>query len=117
MGDFTRQEKVIIYFLSFVLIIGIGVDFYRKRNLKPQLGISTFKIEELNPPAQGSPAVNVNQSDIEQLLQLPGIGPKLAERIVKYRNAHGPFNQPQDLLKVDGIGTKKLADIEKLLSF
>jgi competence protein ComEA len=38
------------------------------------------------------------------LTALGGVGPKLAERIVEYRDTHGPFKKPEDLKKVEGVG-------------
>lgn len=55
--------------------------------------------------------VNINTADTVQLATLPGIGPSLAQRIVKYRKESGAFKTPQDLGKVKGIGEKKLAKI------
>lgn len=46
-------------------------------------------------------------------MALPGVGEVLAERIIAYREANGPFARPEDLLNVSGIGEKsygKLAD-------
>ncbi|MNJ03855.1 ComE operon protein 1 [compost metagenome] len=37
---------------------------------------------------------------------MPGIGPSKAKAIVAYREANGPFSEPEDLMKVKGIGTK-----------
>lgn len=48
--------------------------------------------------------VNINRADVKELMTLSGIGRKVAERIVEYRDAHGPFKKPEDLRKVDGIG-------------
>ena len=48
--------------------------------------------------------VNINTATAEELDVLPGIGPALAERIIAYREAHGPFAAPEDLLEVKGIG-------------
>ena len=42
------------------------------------------------------------------LQALPGVGPALARRIVAHREAHGPFRRPADLLRVPGIGAKRL---------
>jgi competence protein ComEA len=53
--------------------------------------------------------VRVNTADAAALEGLPGVGPVLAERIVAYREAHGPFGMIEDLLEVPGIGESKLA--------
>jgi competence protein ComEA len=48
--------------------------------------------------------VNINTASAKELTTLGGVGPKLAERIVEYRDTHGPFKKPEDLKKVDGVG-------------
>jgi len=48
--------------------------------------------------------VNINTAGVKELSTLDGIRPKVAERIVAYREAHGPFKKPEDLKKVDGVG-------------
>jgi len=55
--------------------------------------------------------VDLNTANVEELDTLPGIGPKTAQAIVEYRETHGPFTSPEDLLQVRGIGPKKLAAI------
>lgn len=56
--------------------------------------------------------ININQADKSQLETLPGIGPKLAERIIAYRNENGFFETPEDIQKVSGIGEKKFNDLK-----
>ena len=59
------------------------------------------------PMAQTAPApLNLNEITVEQLDELPGIGPALAERIVAYRDAHGPFTRIEELNDVKGIGAR-----------
>ena len=48
--------------------------------------------------------VNVNTAGVKELTTLGGVSPKVAERIVAYREAHGPFKRPEDLKKVEGVG-------------
>lgn len=58
-----------------------------------------------------APPVDVNTASLEELDTLPGIGPALAERIIEYREEHGPFEAPEDLLEVKGIGESVLAGL------
>ncbi|HEV2686821.1 MAG TPA: ComEA family DNA-binding protein [Actinomycetota bacterium] len=51
--------------------------------------------------------VNINSATEADFENLPGIGPVLAQKIVDYRDQHGPFRSIQDLMKVSGIGQKK----------
>ena len=53
--------------------------------------------------------LDLNRASTEDLGALPGIGPSLAERIVKTRQELGRFESVDDLLEVSGIGEKRLA--------
>ena len=70
--------------------------------------------------AAGKPAptakVNINTASVEQLTALPGVGPKLAARIVEYRQKSGTFRSTQELMNVKGVGEKNYAKIEAWLS-
>lgn len=57
----------------------------------------------------GDGRLHLNQATAAELQELPGVGPVLAERIVSFREAHGPFRTIEDLLDVPGIGEAKLA--------
>jgi competence protein ComEA len=59
----------------------------------------------------GDALVNINTATLDQLDSLLGIGPALAQRIITYRDQHGPFRSIQDLLNVSGIGDKKFAEL------
>jgi len=68
---------------------------------------------DASPP--GTP-VNLNRATASELRQLPGIGPVTAERIVAYREQHGPFLTPEDLMEVSGIGSRTLARLAPLVT-
>ena len=66
-------------------------------------------------PAENNPfPINLNTADAELLMELPGIGEVLAERIVEYREEHGPFTSVNELLNIKDIGESRL---EKLLPY
>lgn len=48
--------------------------------------------------------VNINTASVKELQNLDGIGRAVAQRIVEYREAHGPFKRGEDLRKVEGVG-------------
>jgi competence protein ComEA len=59
--------------------------------------------------------IHLSTATIEQLDEIDGIGPTLAERIVEYRDAHGGFRSIQELAEVEGIGEKRLATLREAL--
>ena len=47
--------------------------------------------------------ININSADVKQLMALTGVSRKMAERIVAYRDSHGPFKKASELRKVEGV--------------
>ena len=50
--------------------------------------------------------INLNTATLEELMTLKRIGPKYGQRIIDHREAHGPFEKIEDIMKVKGIGQK-----------
>ena len=57
----------------------------------------------------------INRATTKEFESLDGIGPVLANRIITYRKANGPFTAIEDLLKVPGIGQSKFAQFKEKL--
>ena len=56
--------------------------------------------------AQEQVKININKATVDELVTLKRIGPSYAQRIVDYRSQHGPFQKPEDIMNVRGIGIK-----------
>ena len=111
-------------------ILGVGVVFvmwvgWFQPQLRPTDGSSfptpsselpnTFGEDVKKDNLQTIPSrllVDLNLSSRIELQALPGIGVTLAERIVAYRSNHGDFQDVDDLVKVPGIGKKRLKKLE-----
>ncbi|MHB8793321.1 MAG: helix-hairpin-helix domain-containing protein [Thermoleophilia bacterium] len=60
---------------------------------------------------EGQP-VNLNTATLDQLTSLDGIGPKTAQKIIEYRDAHNGFSSIEELMEVPGIGPAKFEQIK-----
>lgn len=60
--------------------------------------------------------INLNTASEDDLQKIKGIGPKTAERIIKYREEIGGYKKTEQLMEVEGIGEKMYANIEQHLT-
>ncbi|MCS7192161.1 MAG: ComEA family DNA-binding protein [Armatimonadetes bacterium] len=82
----------------------------------PNISLSAsarFKSEIVTKPKERTlkKIVNLNSATETELVELPGIGPALAKRIIEHRQKIGGFKSVEQLLEVRGIGEKKLEQI------
>ncbi|HKF14740.1 MAG TPA: ComEA family DNA-binding protein [Gaiellaceae bacterium] len=66
-------------------------------------------------PAAAGP-VHLNTATVEQLDELPGVGPVTAQKIVDYREQHGAFSSVDDLDAIPGIGPARLEQLRELVA-
>ncbi|GMU96457.1 helix-hairpin-helix domain-containing protein [Ignavibacterium album] len=92
-------------------IINKNVDY--KQEVFDFNNRSFNKIYTKRLPAEKS--INLNKATKQELMNLPGIGEKTAESIIALRDKLNGFKKPEDLLKVKGIGSKKLDNIKKYI--
>ena len=69
-------------------------------------GAAAMELTEPDRAALGAKAagLDINTAGAEELQELPGVGPVLAERIIAWRAENGPFTGPEDVMAVQGIG-------------
>lgn len=105
---------LLIFALSLCLVLGIFIG----RNLKeeyapmPENGTNDYILETQAPM---DPRLDINAATKLQLMELPGIGETLADRIIAYRSDNGPFQSTDELMQVEGIGKNKLKQMEGLI--
>ena len=101
--------------LARVLVDGEQIIVGRVRRAAAPPGGLAGSASTTAPPATGA-LVNLNTATAEQLDTLPGVGPVTAQKILQWRAAHGAFSAVDELLEVDGIGEKTLADLAPLVT-
>lgn len=104
MFNLTPQERQVILFLITVALVGIGINFLTKRYSQMRI------VAYIN---QDTGKVNLNKADQEMLMGVCGIGKKLAERIIEYRQSRGGFKEPDELKNIKGIGKSKYEAIKE----
>ena len=60
--------------------------------------------------------ININTATLALLDNLPGIGPTTAQKIIEYRNLHGPFTNIEDIMNVPGIGPATFDRLQELIT-
>jgi competence protein ComEA len=60
--------------------------------------------------------VNINSATRTELIQIPKIGEKMADRIVEFRKANGPFTRIEEIMNVKGMGEKTFLSIKLYLT-
>jgi competence protein ComEA len=81
--------------------------------------IVSAQTEQAAPAASAAPAkptLNLNTATLEQLETLPGIGRKVAERILEHRTKSGGFKRIEELMNVKGIGEKSFLKLKPLIA-
>ena len=93
-GAFTRPEDI-------MNVNGIGAAKFRA--IQGRITVSGTSIT-----SSTDGLIDINRASAKELEQLTGVGPATAKRIVEYRQLHGNFTRPEDLINVRGIGAAKL---------
>ena len=117
---FNQREQRALIGLTAALLIGLLVavsDWYRPSHSEE---FSVVPRAVVPPPLEEvvvkQGPLSLNSATIAELVALPAIGPKIAERIVAFRRERGPFERLEQLTEVNGIGAKTLEKLRPLLT-
>lgn len=128
MFAFNRKERIALVALGLALLVGGAISWVDR--LRPEVA-AEFQVlpgavevpeeESVTVLPQDAPVVSrgtldLNAATVSDLERLPGIGPKMAERIVRYRERMGPFRSVDDLTKVRGIGARTLEKLRPMVT-
>lgn len=122
----SSKAKFASLVAAFAAVVGVGV--WLDKTKEDRFVIETIPIEDnslqedttnnAQPVSDATEKevinnkVNINAADVEVIAQLDGIGEKMAQRIIDYREENGDFNAIEEITLVNGIGQKKFEDIK-----
>ncbi len=106
----TLRERVTLTIVGISLVAGIGLRVWQQQRspIAVRMGVAPSEAASWDAQLAQARQIDVNHAALEELERLPSIGPVVAQRILNYRQAHGPFQRVDDLLAVPGIGPKTL---------
>jgi len=111
-------SKVVFCAIIFAAAVAVQLGADRQFEKDTPFALSASSANPLSDPSEMiKSTVDINSADIKELSALPGIGSKLAEAILKDRDANGSYSELKDLLRVKGIGQKTLEKVEPFLRF
>jgi len=102
MLNMTRDETKAFWFLAVVVFAGLAINLVIKAHPKTKQYIS----------APRTTKINLNKADQRQLKLAPGIGDKISQRILEYRQKNEKFYNIEELKQIKGISPKKFEKIK-----
>jgi comEA protein len=103
MLGLTLEEKKVVVFLVAIALVGTAVDFLVK-TYSPTKTFTSFN--------QDIGKVNLNKASKQLLKSIPGVGEKIAQRIIEYRQENPAFSQIEELKKIKGITSARFERIK-----
>ena len=111
------RHRILVVALILFALLGQGVRWAAQGEGGLRANFeSQVSAQELSAKERHCDLVHVNTAGIAELQTLPGIGPVYAQRIIEAREEQ-PFTKVEDLLRVSGIGPKRLQALMDLVCF
>jgi competence protein ComEA len=110
-GGATKRADLSLVNLAAPVSDGTQVVVPRR---VPQATGGSAALDSGAAPAAGP--IHLNTATVEQLDELPGVGPITAQKIIDYREQHGAFSSVDDLDAIPGIGPARLEQLRELVA-
>ena len=105
------RPQLAISVLVVIVLTGGALYAARVSESAPRV-VYSASLEEVENEAQGPLKININTADVDELDELPQVGPATAESIVEYRRTNGMFRSVEELEEIPGIASATIEEIE-----
>lgn len=99
---------VVVGILVLLLVLALAARYLRRRPAPAQVPTTTQPVPVTTPVAA---PVDINTAGVDELAQLPGVGPAAARRIVEYRDEYGRFGSLDELSRVEGFDADRVVGL------
>jgi len=106
MFNLTQEERRVVLFLIGITLAGLGINYCTKKHT-PNETVTCLSAD--------IGKVDINKADKELLMGVPGIGEKLARRILEYREQQNGLRQIEELKNVKGVTNYRYEKIKEHL--
>ena len=103
MLDLTNDERRVVIFILLIYLLGLGINFACKHFTAGK------SLGRLN---QSLGKININTADKKLLMSISGIGDRLSQRIIDFRELNKGFKSPEELKGIKGITEAKFDKIK-----
>lgn len=110
-GTYIANESTLTLEQAILMAGGVNADAQEVLPLEKNIQYDEYIII---PKHEGEHRISINYATVDEIIEIPGIGPAMAKRIIEYRKEYGLFHRLEDLMDIKGIKQKLF---EKMLPY